>query len=338
MGKIKSAISLYSLQNEYLNKRMSLDDILKFTADHDIKGVEILPDQMIHGAPEPSEETLQSWHDMIKKYNLDLACSDIFLNTDLYWNRTLTLKEDIKLLKKEIILAHKMGYKMVRMISMTPPEVVPYVLPLAKKLDVTLTLELRAGLSWGVPATEKYLKMMKEIDSPYVGITVDTGIFCRRIPRVMSEYWKQVTGVDQDTIDWCNKFFEKGEDVARYGFHPTPEFEAGVKKYGHNEADKMYITYAQGYENKPLSIMDDYMKYIKHFHFKLYEMTDEGQEYSINYPEIIKYLHDKGYEGYVATEYEGNRFVLPGHHMIEKEQVAAHQKLINSEIAKVEGE
>ncbi|WP_283584235.1 sugar phosphate isomerase/epimerase family protein [Limosilactobacillus difficilis] len=336
MSDIKTSVSLYSLQYEYLTKRMSLKDILKYMHDLHVDGVEVLPDQMIHGAPEPSEETLKNWHDWIKEYNLDLSCIDVFLNTDLYKNRTLTLKEDIKLMKKEIDDANKLGYKTVRMISMTPPEVVPYVLPYAEKLGITLTLELHAGLSWGVPATEKYLKMMKEIDSPYLGITVDTGIFCRRIPRVMSEYWKKVTGVSQETIDWCNSFFDRGEDVARYGFNPTSEFKAGEKKYGKTPADKMYITYAQGYENKPLSIMDDYLKYIKHFHFKLYEMTDKGEEYSINYHEIMDYLHEKGYKGYVSTEYEGNRFVLPGHPMIEKEQVKAHVEMMRKEIARVE--
>lgn len=338
MGKIKTSISLYSLQNEYLNGRMSLDDIFQFLKDNKIDGVEILPDQMIPGAPEPDEETLAHWHELVDKYHQELSCTDVFLNTNLYDNRTLTLKEDIKLMKKEIELAHKMGFKTIRMISMTPPEVVKPILPLAEKYGITLTLELHAGLSWGIPETERYLELMKEIDSPYLGITVDTGIFCRRIPRVMSEYWKQVTGVSQETIDFCNSFFDKGEDVARYGFHPTPEFEAGVAKYGKTEADKMYITYAQGYENKPLSIMDDYLKYIKHFHFKLYEMTEDGQEYSIDYPEILQYLHDKGCDGYVSTEYEGNRFVLPGNPMIEKEQVIAHQEMLRCELKKVQGE
>lgn len=336
MSDIKTSISLYSLQNEYMHGRMSLEDIFKFLHANKIEGLEILPDQMIPGAPEPSEETLAEWDRLVAKYHQKLSCTDVFLNTNLYDNRTLTLKEDVALMKKEIKLAHRMGFPVVRMISMTPPAVVKPILPLAEKYGIKLTLELHAGLSWGIPETEKYLDLMKEIDSPNLGITVDTGIFCRKIPRVMSEYWKQVSGVSQATIDWCNTFFERGEDVARYGFNPTPEFEAGVKKYGKTDADKMYITYAQGYENKPLSIMDSYLKYIKHFHFKLYEMTDDGEEYSINYHEIMQYLKDKGYKGYVSTEYEGNRFVLPGQPMVEKEQVAAHQAMLRHELSLLE--
>lgn len=94
---------------------------------------------------------------------------------------------------------------------------------------------------------------------------------------------------------------------------------------------------ADGYENTPLSVLDDLIPFIKHFHFKLWEMTDEGVEYSVDYKKILQYLHDKGYDGYVATEYEGNRWILPGNPMVEKEQVAAHQKLLRETIAEIEG-
>ncbi|EAC9287529.1 sugar phosphate isomerase, partial [Listeria monocytogenes] len=61
------------------------------------------------------------------------------------------------------------------------------------------------------------------------------------------------------------------------------------------------------------------------------------EEYSIDYRKILTYLHEHGYDGYVATEYEGNRWILPGHPMVEKEQVIAHQKLIKSIITELEG-
>ncbi len=41
---------------------------------------------------------------------------------------------------------------------------------------------------------------------------------------------------------------------------------------------------------------------------------------------LIQYLDKKGYDGYIATEYEGNRFALEGEEIVEKEQVIKHQK------------
>lgn len=57
----------------------------------------------------------------------------------------------------------------------------------------------------------------------------------------------------------------------------------------------------------------------------------------MNYEEVIKFLHEHNYNGYVSTEYEGNRWVKPDGYIPEKEQVAAHQKLIQSLIKKYEG-
>lgn len=101
MGKIKTCVSLYSLQYEYMNGRMSLEDIFQFLSDNDVDGVEILPDQMIHGAPNPSEEELAKWDSLVEKYNTELVCVDVFLNTNLYNNRTLTQRECIDLIKKK---------------------------------------------------------------------------------------------------------------------------------------------------------------------------------------------------------------------------------------------
>lgn len=65
-------------------------------------------------------------------------------------------------------------------------------------------------------------------------------------------------------------------------------------------------------------------------------MTDDG-EYSIDYKGLLQYLHDHDYDGYVSTEYEGNRWTLPGAPMVEKEQVIAHQKYIRDCLKEIQG-
>lgn len=92
MSKIKTCVSLYSLQDEYLNKRMSLEDIFKFLAENSVEGIEIIPDQMMHNAPHPSEHTLTEWDRLVSTYKMKPVIADVFLNTNLYKNRELTKK------------------------------------------------------------------------------------------------------------------------------------------------------------------------------------------------------------------------------------------------------
>lgn len=332
---IKNAVSLYSLQDEFMNGRMSLEDIMAFLDENEVPGFEILPDQMLHGTPNPTEETLAEWDRIMAKTKSKPVCADVFLNTNLYNNRELTQKECVDLLIEEIKLANRLGFKLIRLVSMVPAFVIEPLLPYAEKYDVTIALEIHAGMSFNEPATAEFIKEMKRVNSPYCGLVVDTGIFCDRIPRVFCEFNKQVLGVNPDVIDYFNAFFDKGLD-GTHAFDENHNMQPELAAMAEPK-DMPFIMLADGYENTPLSVLDDVMPYIKHFHFKLWEMTEEGIEYSIDYKKILQYLHDKGYDGYVATEYEGNRWILPGNPMVEKEQVAAHQKLLREAIAEIEG-
>ncbi|QMV13787.1 sugar phosphate isomerase/epimerase family protein [Vibrio spartinae] len=330
---IKTAVSLYSLQDEYMNKRMSLEDMFIYLNENSVDGFEIIPDQMLHNAPYLSEETLENWHELVKKHNVKPICADVFLNTNLYNNRELTEAECVNILIDEIKMAHKLGIKLIRLVSAIPGFVIEPLLPYAEKYDVQLALEIHAGMSLDSPATQDFIKEMQRVDSPYIGLVIDAGIFCRRMPRVFNEYNKQVLGVNPKIVDQFNSYFDKGLD-GRQAFGANHQIKPEIATIA-TQKDMPYIMLADGYENSPYSIMEQYWKYIKHFHFKLWEMVD-GEEYSIDYYGLLKYLHDKGFDGYVATEYEGNRWTLPGNSIQEKEQVAAHQDMLRRHINNIE--
>ena len=335
MSKIKTCVSLYSLQDEYLNKRMSLEDIFKFLADNSVEGIEFIPDQMMHNAPHPSEKTVAEWDRLVQTYGMKPVVADVFLNTNLYKNRELTPKECVDLLIEEIKLADRLGIRLIRLVSMVPAFIIEPLLPYAEKYNVTLALEIHAGLSFDVEKTQEFIKEMKRLNSPYVGLVIDTGIFCRRLPRVYANYCKYL-GTNPEAVTYINNIFEQGKDFRKVKLE-TGGFPEDFKKLLKSDADYFFANFADGYENEPYSVLDEYIPYIKHFHFKLYEMTESGEEYSIDYKGILQYLHDKGYDGYVSTEYEGNRWVLPGNPMVEKEQVIAHQALIRKAIQEIEG-
>lgn len=334
MSKIKTCVSLYSLQNEYMTKRMSLEDIFRFLKDNSVDGVEFLPDQMMHGAPHPSEETLANWDRLCKDYQIKPVIADVFLNTNLYKNRTLTKKECVDLLIDEIKLAHRLGMKMIRLVSMTPAYVLEPLLPYCEKYDVKMGLEIHAGLSFDKQKTKDYIAEMKRLNSPYVGLVIDCGIFCKRVPRVMENYCRAL-GTSEAPIEYVNKMFEEGKD-GRDVYAADGDFIPELKALLKTDADYTFAHFADGYENEPYTVLDDLMPYIFHVHFKLFEMTENG-EYSIDYKGILQYLHDHDYDGYVSTEYEGNRWTLPGKPMQEKEQVIAHQRYIRDCLKEIQG-
>ena len=103
------------------------------------------------------------------------------------------------------------------------------------------------------------------------------------------------------------------------------------------EHDKISVPLLDGYENYPFEVLDDLIPYIKHFHLKTFEMTEEGPEYSMDYKALLEYLNSKGWNGYVSTEYEGNRFTLAGKPMQEKHQVALQQAYLKKCLKEIQG-
>lgn len=336
MSKIKTCVSLYSLQDEYLNKRMTLSDIMHFVKEKGAEGIEILPDQMLKGSPDISDETLNEWNKLIKETGLTPVIADVFLNTNLYKNRLLTHKECVELLVKEIKQANRLGIKLIRLVSMVPYWVIEPLLPYCEKYNVTIALEIHAAMAFDVKETQDFINEMKRVNSPYVGLVIDTGIFCRRFPRVVRNYEIQ-NGTSKQVFDYIDTLFEKGTDLHRVLVDNNYKYPAELEAAIQSEHDRMFVPLCDGYENYDFTVLDEYMPYIKHFHFKLFEMTEEGPEYSMDYKGLLQYLHDHDYDGYVATEYKGNRFTLPGAPMAEKQQVAAQISYITECLKEIQG-
>lgn len=54
------------------------------------------------------------------------------------------------------------------------------------------------------------------------------------------------------------------------------------------------------------------LPYVKCIHAKFNKMDDEFNELTIPYPEVLKILVDHGWEGYLLSEYEGEKKDVPG--------------------------
>lgn len=335
MSRIKRGVSLYSLQDSYARGRLDLEGCIATVEEMGAQGVEILSDQMIRGAQNASEETLAQWDAIMERHPLERVSNDIFINSTIYKNRRLTIEEQVALLEADLRLAHRMGFHLVRVVSRTDPAVIRPALPLAEKLDVTMAVEIHAGMSFKHPETRGWTDEMRALDNPHVGIVVDFGIYCQRHPRVAANYFRSL-GVSQDVISYIDDVFDSGTDTSTlfqgdgsnpYAFE-NPEYPEDLVRLFTHRLDEFYAQMSTGYENTPLDTLEEYLPWIKSFHGKFWEMTDEGEEYSIDYARVITRLNQLGWSGYICSEYEGNRFVVPGRPIHDVDQLRKHQELL----------
>jgi len=74
--------------------------------------------------------------------------------------------------------------------------------------------------------------------------------------------------------------------------------------------------------------MLDYMPRIHNIHGKFYEVTEDLFEPSIPYDQIVGVLKQGGYDGYICSEYEGNRWIEDAHEVDSVEQVRRHHAML----------
>jgi sugar phosphate isomerase/epimerase len=105
---------------------------------------------------------------------------------------------------------------------------------------------------------------------------------------------------------------------------------------GYQEVDHGYGTYldevyGRGFfgtaRNDPRDLLK-IMPYIFHVHAKFWEITDDFQEYSIPYDEVVPVLVEGGYKGDLSSEYEGQRFTQDAFETDSCEQVRRHQVML----------
>ena len=303
--RIKLGVTLYSLQDEYVWGKLSLEGCLAELQKMGAEGVELLGDQMIPNSPYPEESFYDKWRGWLAKYQLTPVCDDIFINMTLYRNRRLTTKEAVAAVKAEITHAYKMGFKIVRLVSKTPNEIVLPCLDYAAQHDVQMALEIHAGGSTLTsPGSQEFVEIMTKANSPYIGLVFDMGLFCRKYPRVIKDYYLR-EGANPALLDFVDGVFKDGSDL-----RSIPD--AVLEKYRRAPIDEEFWKYAHSFENNPVEMIQPYLGYVRNCHGKFFEMMDEGIEYSIPYDQIIAFFKANRYDGFICSEYEGNRFVPSG--------------------------
>lgn len=333
MSNIKPCVSFYSYQDVYATKSWTLEQLFNEQVKLGLDGFEFITDQMMHGTPRPDKSTFDNWDEMMKKYSLQPVCNDIFINTKLYRNRELTQKECVTFLKDEIILAKRLGFKILRMVGHTPWNVVMPVMEFAEKYDITLAFEIHGGMGFHTEKTKAQIREVKRINSPNLGLVIDSSLFCRSLPGKIRNLAEKF-GTSESVLNYIDNIYADGRC-------PMEVFENGIpddmEPYVKSPMDRMIPALVKGYENNPISVLDDYMPYVKHIHGKLLGMTKDGESDCNDWQEIIDYLSVNGYNGYIATEYEGQRYKGLDEKSDEIETVRSHQRLLRKCIENAQG-
>ncbi len=297
---IKRSVSFYSFQEEYFLREMTLEDIIAKCAELDIPGIEIIGEQMAPGFPDPGEEWFKMWHAAIEKYGRTPVAQDAFLDWNMYKGRVMTADEQYQAFVRDLDFAKRLGCSVVRDIHPTDLNVLARVAEYAEKVGVKWGWEIHAPFHVEHPFTQELWEYMERLGSPYLGFVPDMGMFVKRLPRVITDQWIS-KGARPEMLEHIFAVYNT-HDLAAIDKLPEE-----IAKMGGGPADQSaaFMTTHMVYTD-PRTLLK-IMPRVVHIHAKFWEMVDDTTEYSIPYEEIVPVLIEGGYNGYLSSEYEGQR-------------------------------
>jgi hypothetical protein len=252
---------------------------------------------------------------------------DMFLDWNKYKGRAMTEDERVESIALDIVNARKLGCGVIRVIHDVEPAMLERLAPMAEKYEVKLALEIHAPSYYDSDLEQRLIAMFQKVQSPYLCFTLDLGVFVKRLPRVVTDRFLR-DGMKKELAEYIAGAYENGS--LRLSDEPgaAERMIGKIVAQGGTEQD-IYLTMMGAHMicREPRTMLE-YLPYTSHIHGKFYEMLPDGTEYSIPYEEIISVLVEGGYDGYINSEYEGNRWIHDAFEVDSAEQIGQHQAML----------
>lgn len=318
---IKRGVSLYSFQNETFQGKMSLEDCIRTCADLGAFGIEIIGEQTFWGWPEAgvADADIDHWHAMIEKYDCVPVSHDFMLDYKRYKGREMPFEEQVRSVKNDVDFGALLGMKYIRALVSIAPEVLVAAAPYAEEKGIKILIEVHAPLHFDHPWIVRHAEAFEKSGSDALGFLPDMGMFLFHFPRVWKDRFLRL-GVPQNIADYIEKAYED-RMLSEYVILNVQQM-GGV---GPSIAMAESLRHNAAFEPKR---MLDFMPRIHNIHGKFYEMTEDYVEPSIPYDEIVRVLKKGGYQGYICSEYEGNRWIEDFEEPDSVEQVRRQQTML----------
>lgn len=343
---IKRGVSLYSYQQAQFFKKMTWKDQIVEVHDHlKTDGIEIIDEATIRDYPFPSEQFVFDWNNYMARYDMKAVTMDVYLDVHQFRDHVMNHREAAERLKNDIKLAAKLGFRNVRVLCLVPIDVIELALDTAEKYDVKIGKEIHAPLpikpgsriqpTKGPAAaldfrmSEQIMELADRTGSRHVGLIPDFAIFQHSPSQVAIDYCKRHAKIPEciDFILENSRNYEQ-DDLIRVLDETYPDHGMNIM-----EIERMSLHRSSA---DPEDIID-IIPYIVSIHGKFYDMTEIPgkpgcyEDKCIDYATPVKYLKQYGYDGYINSEYEGQRDQQDmgiNHLPNDVEQVRRHHEML----------
>lgn len=318
--KIRLGVSTYCYQHAIYTGEMTTEDCLAEMNSIGAESVQIIDGITVPNFPDPPECWVEQWFEWMEKYKLTPSLMNTFL--DVYWgwrHRPMDLVEQVKTLIKQLKLARRLGFNVIRPTSTTVSEPVgewlDAIVPYAEDLNVKVAPELHSPIPLKGAFVDRIMETIIKTGTKHIGFTFDFG----DLPLPFSkERSIEIGSLTEEIAEYIERSKKRGVDIDKV--------QAKVNTMNPKQGDLYYINrvYGMGINaqsgmtapqgsnlfgtayNDPNDLIP-LVPYIFNCHGKFYVMTEDCMETTLDYEGGMKALIEGGFSGYIDSEYEGQR-------------------------------
>lgn len=332
MDELKHSITLYGFGNRYVRGLCTFDEVMRKAKKMGGDGIELVSPQMVPGHPNPSDQWVEYFKQSCAENRLNPVCFSIYIDNGRHKGRYLYEAERLTDTVAGMEYAKRLGFKIVRSQDPLLPSTMEKLLPYAEELGVHLAIELHGPYTPSTPIFLEYAELFERKSSEYLGVVLDFSAFASGAP-------SNCLAVFPD--DLCNKalLYQINKLYATTEI-PEEKLIKMIYDRGGDDAD-IYIAKKRIFSIDAKTARmgtpfwrtrPDYdgfrslLKYSRYMHGKFYHMEEDLTCPGIDYPSFVRIMKEEGYSGYIASEYEGDRY---DNTASDEEQIRLHIRMLD---------
>lgn len=291
------AVTMFSFTNELLDARQTPLQLIEELLESGVtKNIEIDGPMHFRNYPNPDPSEVTALKALLGKYGASISLVGGAADRAVSSDRLLDSTSVVASVKRQLALASDLGaFGLRMMVGSLSIQELQELIPVAVKHDVRILFELHGVMSADSPIALECLKLVQELDSAYVRLMFDSSLFMAELPHGLLRAL-QSAGVAK-TNELAEKWKTSSLGEFRGWLMPqvdtfSPRFKAFLptllSRVGHA---------------KP-SDFDAYLPFIESVHLKYWELDED----MTSTQDLIEYLNQKNYAGYLTSEWGGHEW------------------------------
>lgn len=296
---IKRGITIYSWNRQVEMGFLTWEDCIRAAVKMGCNGIELLGQLFFRYCPEAIQEDIDKWEELMFKYGTTTVCHNFFIDKTLFLHRNLTVREGVDIVKRHAAFAKSIHCPIIKVGGQVDPEVFRQSVPILEHYGIKMGLEIHNGSSsFILPSVQNVIEVIRQSGSKFIGIIPDMSMFSLKVGnRAVKSALDR--GVDANLV---NSIVKAYTEVSNEEFRKICNEQLDKAS---DDATRSFLAMVRRTEYFDPKVLIEHMPYTFHVHGKFYEMDDNNEETTLDYPGALKALVEGGYNGYISAEYEG---------------------------------